>query len=739
MDIRQAIKSEGVNRMVFRKKTGVKQHDITDCGAACLASISGFYGLNMPVSRIRQLASTDQKGTNILGMIEAAGKMGFAAKGVKGEKDSLFHLPLPAIAHVIAGKALQHFVVIYNVSRKYIEVMDPRDGKFQKLAHEEFLSQWTGVLILIMPNESFQPGNEQVSIISRLWFLLKPHRAILLQAMFGAAVFTIIGLSTAIYIQLIVDHVLPDDNRSLLNLLGVGMIVLLIAQIFIGAIKSLFTLKTGQLIDARLILGYYKHLLRLPQQFFDSMRVGEITSRIGDAVKIRAFINDVAINLLVNVFIIFFSFILMFTYYWKLGLVMLAIIPAYSVIYVITNWLNRKTQRKVMEDAADLESQLVESLNSVSTIKQFGLEDYANIRTETRFIRLLHSVYRSGLNSVFSGFASQFTSRLFTIFLLWTGSVYVLQGAITPGELLSFYAIIGYFTGPVGELIGMNKVIQDAFIAADRLFDIMDLDKEESGKKVILKRDMVGDIRFENVHFRYGSRTEVFEGLHLVIPHGKVTAFIGESGSGKTTLVNILQKLYPVDSGRVTIGKLELSHIDTHSLRQVVCVVPQKIHLFSGNVIDNIAVGEYHPNMQRIIEICKQLDILTSVEELPYGFETHLGVNGATLSGGQKQRIAIARALYRDPEILILDEATSSLDPASEGFVRETIANLRAREKTVILIAHRLSSVIHADKICVLNKGILIEQGTHATLYNQKGDYYNFWQKQLPSLNDKTN
>ncbi len=721
---------------MVRKKTSVKQHDITDCGAACLASISGYYGLNMPVSRIRQLASTDRKGTNILGMIEAAEKMGFAAKGVKGEKASLLHLPLPAIAHVIVGNALQHFVVIYSAHRKYIEVMDPRDGKFRKLPHEEFLSQWTGVLILIMPNELFKPGDERVSIIHRLWFLLKPHRAILLQAMFGAAIFTIIGLSTAIYIQLIVDHVLPDENRNLLNLLGVGMIVLLIAQIFIGAIKSLLTLKTGQLIDARLILGYYKHLLRLPQQFFDSMRVGEITSRIGDAVKIRAFINDVAINLLLNVFIILFSFILMFTYYWKLGLVMLAIIPAYSVIYVITNWLNRKTQRKIMEDAADLESQLVESLNSVSTIKQFGLEDYANVRTETRFIRLLSSVYRSGLNSLFSGYASQFTSRFFTIFLLWAGSVYVLQGAITPGELLSFYAIIGYFTGPVGELVGMNKIIQDALIAADRLFDIMDLDKEDPGKKVILKRVMVGDICFEGVHFRYGSRSDVFDGLHLHIPHGEITAFVGESGSGKTTLVNILQKLYPVASGRVTIGKFELSHIDTHSLRQVVSVVPQKVDLFSGNIIENIAVGEFQPDMERVIEVCNRLGLLKFIEELPKGFDTHLGENGATLSGGQKQRIAIARALYRDPEILILDEATSSLDPASEEFVRETIANLRARKKTVVLIAHRLSSVLHADKICVLNKGILVEQGTHTTLFNQKGHYYNFWQKQLPSLND---
>jgi len=668
-------------------------------------------------------------------MIEAADKLGLSAKGVKGEYESLFKIPVPTIAHVVVKEVLHHFVVIYNVTNKYIEVMDPMDGKFQKIAHEEFKKKWTGVLILIMPNESFSAGSEKISIKSRMWYLLKPHRSVLFQAMIGAAVFTILGLSTAIYVQLIVDQVLVDGNRNLLNLLGVGMMALVFLQIFIGISKTVFTLKTGQLIDARLILGYYKHLLKLPQSFFDTMRVGEIISRINDAVKIRAFINDVAINIIVNIFIVLFSFGLMFTYYWKLGVVMLAIIPVFMMVYLITNYLNKKTQRKLMENAADLESQLVESLNSVSTIKQFGLEGFANIKTETRFVQLLKTVYRSGLNSVFSANASQFTTRIFTIILLWVGAGFVLQGSITPGELLSFYAIIGYFTGPVSELVGMNKTIQDAMIAADRLFEIMDLDKEEDGQKVELKPEMIGDIRFQDVHFRYGSRVDVFEGLYLEIPKGKVTAFVGESGSGKTTLVNILQRMYPIESGRVSIGELNLAHIDTQSLRNSISVVPQKIDLFSGNVIDNIAVGEFDPDMEKILTICKKLGILSFIEDLPNGFETHLGENGATLSGGQKQRIAIARALYKEPEILILDEATSSLDSASEQYVQDTVNYLREQDKTVILIAHRLSTVFMADKICVLEKGKLVEEGTHEELVEQQNNYWKFWQNEFPFLN----
>ncbi|HEX6981743.1 MAG TPA: peptidase domain-containing ABC transporter [Balneolaceae bacterium] len=722
--------------MRLKERTvGIKQHDITDCGAACLASVAAHYNLKLPIARIRQYASTDKKGTNVLGMIEAAKKLGFSAKGVKGEFDSLFKIPTPAVAHIVVKEVLHHFVVIYEATDSHILVMDPMDGKLHKIPHEEFKEQWTGVLVLLMPNEDFETGDEKVSILSRMWFLLKPHKAVLFQALFGAAMFTIIGLSTAIFVQLIVDHVLADGNENLLNLLGTGMIILLVLQIFVGVTKTVFTLKTGQLIDARLILGYYKHLLKLPQRFFDTMRVGEIISRINDAVKIRAFINDVSINLAVNVFIVLFSFGLMFTYFWKLGLVMLSIIPAYALIYFITNKINKKTQRKVMENAADLESQLVESLNSVSTIKQFGLEDFANLKTETRFVRLLKTVYRSGLNSVFSGNSSQFTSRLFTIILLWAGAYYVLDGVITTGELMSFYAVIGYFTGPISSLVGMNKTIQDAMIAADRLFEIMDLEKEKEGKKIQLKPELLGDIHFENVKFRYGSRVTVFEDLNLTIPKGKVTAFVGESGSGKTTIINILQKLYPLDEGRVRIGDINLEYVDNRSLRNTISVVPQEIDLFAGNVIDNIAVGEFDPDMEKIVAICKKLGIIEFIEGLPNGFETYLGENGASLSGGQKQRIAIARALYKEPDILILDEATSSLDSSSEQYVQRTIDLLTEQGKTIILIAHRLSTVFKADKICVLDKGKVVEEGNHEELMARQADYFELWQKQFPILN----
>ncbi|MGB5663642.1 peptidase domain-containing ABC transporter [Eudoraea sp.] len=715
------------------KKT-IKQHDITDCGAACLVSIAAHYKFQIPISRIRQYAGTDKKGTNVYGLIKAAEKLGFEAKGVRGDFDSLFKIPKPAIAHVIVNERLHHYVVIYEATKKYIKVMDPGTGKMEKRTIEEFKKAWTGVLVLLLPNDEFTASNEKASVFKRFWFLLMPHRTVLTQAFFGALIYTLLGFSTSIYIQKITDFVLVDGNSNLLNLLSVAMIVLLIARVLIGVFKDIFLIKTGQQIDARLILGYYKHLMRLPQQFFDTMRVGEIISRINDAVKIRNFINGVALNLTVNILIVFFSFALMFSYYWKLALLMTIIIPIYLLLYFIVNRINKKVERKVMEQSANLESQLVESLNSVGTIKRFGLEDFANVKTETGFVRLLKTGYKSALNSVFSGASSNTIAQIFTIILLWSGSGFVIERQITPGELLSFYAIVGYFTGPLISLIGANKEIQNALIAADRLFEILDLEREEVENKIELTKNSLGDIKFKEVNFCYGTRTEVFQNFNVTIEKGKITALVGESGSGKSTLMSLLQNIYSINKGSITIGDIDLKYIDNDSLRKLISVVPQKIDLFAGNIIENIAVGEFEPDMDFILKICAEIGILEFIEGLPNGFNTYLGENGATLSGGQKQRIAIARALYKKPEVLVLDEATSSLDSSSENFVQKTIDKLRSEAKTIVIIAHRLSTVVNSDKIVVLENGKVLEQGSHEILFEKKGAYYNLWRKQLPKF-----
>lgn len=719
----------------MKKETLIKQHDIKDCGAACLASVSAHYGLKMPIAKIRQLSHTDTRGTNVLGMVQGLEKMSFNAKGVKGGADALAEIPLPAIAHIITKEQLHHYVVIYKVTKEKIEVMDPAFGKIEEYTIEEFSKIWTGILILMEPNEYFEQKNEKTSVYKRFYNLVQPHKSILIQALVGALVYTILGLSTSIYIEKITDYVLIDGNRRLLNLLSIGMIVILLFQIFIGAMKSVLVLQTGQKMDKHLILGYYKHLLKLPQRFFDTMKVGEIISRVNDAVKIRTFINDVAIQIFVNIFIVIFSFALMFTYYWKLALIMALVIPFYFIVYWITNKLNKKVERQLMEQNAELESHLVESITSVRTIKQFGVETFANNKTDNAFSTLLKTIYKSVINSLFSGNSSEFLSRIFTIILLWIGSGYVIDRTITPGELLSFYALIGYFTNPVSQLIGMNKTIQNALIAADRLFEIMDLEREETTDKIDIAKENLGDIQFKEVGFSYGSRVDVFEDFNCTIKKGKTTAIVGESGSGKTTLASLLQNLYPLKKGKIVIGDYDINYISNYSLRNLISVVPQQIDLFSGNVIENIALGEDFPDVQRILNITKDLGILHFVEKLPNGFQTYLGENGALLSGGQKQRIAIARALYKNPEILILDEATSSLDSEAEQVIQKTLEEFRNQGKTMVIIAHRLSTIANSDEILVMKEGKIIEQGNHKDLISRDSTYKLMWEKQSYFLN----
>ncbi|ULJ82547.1 peptidase domain-containing ABC transporter (plasmid) [Rhizobium sp. C104] len=622
-----------------------KQRDITDCGAASLASVAAFYGYKLPLARIRQYASTDRSGTSVLGLTEAAQKLGFIAKGVKGGFDSLYKIPKPAIAHVVK-EGLHHFVVVHAIDAKWVIVMDPAFGEICKVPHQEFMEQWTGVLVLLVPADTFNRRDETTSPLARFARLLAPHRMVMAQALAGALVTTVLSLSTAIYVQKIVDHVIPAGNRNLLNLMSIAMLLILVIQILINLLRGRLVLQTGQKIDVCLILGYYNHILALPQKFFDSMRMGEIVSRMNDAVKIRSFLNDVSINMFVDVLMILFSFGMMFIYSWNIALIVALAIPMYILAYWAINRMNRNLQRVIMENDAKLEAQLVESLGAVSTIKTSGVESFANFKMETRFVKMLHSVYSSGLISICGDNASTFLSVLFTIVLMWFGTTLALEQAVTPGELLSCYTLLGYITRPVTRLIQTNRIVQDAFIAADRLFEIFELESASSSGIDATKTDL-GDIRLENVTFRYGAQAEVFSDLSVSFRQGELTAVVGESGSGKSTLAALLQNVYQLEDGCIRIGRYALQDLSSASLHKVMAAVPQSIDVFSGSVIENIALGEFEPEFDKIVRICDRIGLRECIERWPGRFQAHLGENGVRLSGGEKQRLALARALYR--------------------------------------------------------------------------------------------
>ena len=675
----------------------IRQRDSSDCGPACIASVMAFYGIRVSVARIRQIAGTDKLGTSMWGLVRTLEKFDFEAKGLKGSAEHLDKLPLPFIAHVEQTGGEHHYVCVYGINGKHLRVMDPAEGKIRRWSHGDFGRKWSGAVVAMVRRIQAQTFRETPTGRNRIISLLRPVCKPVLQAIIAAVIYTLLGLSTSLYIGKLTDHVFVTRNTGLLNLMSITMILITLVMIYMFAIRSLNVLKTGQVIDNQLVTSYYRHLFRLPQQFFDGMKTGEIISRINDAIKIRGFINDAAIGILVNFLILFFSFGLMFILYWELALIMLAIIPLYSVIYYCFNRRNKRIERQAMERTASLESQLVESLEATSHIKQHNLEGLAFRKTEGRLNRLLDTGYTSGINSITAMGATELVSRLFTIILLWVGSGFVISQSITPGKLLTFYALTGYLTGPVSGLIGANKVYQNALIAADRLFEIFHLEEEQVAGRPSFPRDEFGDIVFNNVSFAYGSRGYIFRNLDLTIHAGKVTAITGPSGSGKSTIGSLIQHLYFPDEGSITINGYNTRYFSLESIRSMIGIVPQQISFLTGSVLENIAPGQKNPEVKRILHLLKAVGLLPLIESLPRGLESVLTRNGTNLSGGERQRLALVRALYKRPALLILDEATSSLDPVSEVLVNRLLLTLRECSQTILLITHHQGQVSLAD------------------------------------------
>jgi ABC-type bacteriocin/lantibiotic exporter with double-glycine peptidase domain len=685
-----------------------KQRDLTDCGSACFAFVCAHYRLQLPLARLRQELGTDRTGTTAASLVRAARNLGFNARGVKGPAGALAAVPLPAIAHCLIDQRLMHYVVLVEWTPRHARVMDPAVGRVEKWPHGRFTAQWTGVLVLLAPGGDFQPGDHTVPPWRRLWRLLQPHTMVLAQSFVGAIATTILGLGLSVYVQKIVDQVIPDGNRPLLNLLGVVMLAVLLFKLALGWCQSLLSLRTAQKIDASLILAYYRHLMRLPQSFFDTMRVGEITSRVADAVKIRNFLNGALLSLLLNPLILVFSLAAMFIWSWKLALLSLALLPANAALFWAVNQLNRKYQRQLMERAADFDAQLVESLNAQPVIRRFRLEDHAVLRTEARLVRLLKTAWAASLGGLGSNTAATLVTQAYMIGLLWLGAGLVLDAGLTPGQLMSCYTLAAYLTGPITALIGLNASIQETLIATDRLFELMDLELEKDRGSIPFTAQHAGDIRFEGVGFTHAGRTATLHDVTVTLPAGKITALVGESGCGKSTLLALLQRLYSPNTGRIFIGEFDITYFQLESLRRHLAVVPQQTHLLSGTVIENLAPGDHQPDLARLIRLCREVGVLDFIEKLPQGFFAPLHENGGNLSGGQRQRLALVRALYPEAPILLLDEPSSALDTLAEERLLQLLCRERAAGHTIIMAAHTPRLLAGADHIIRMREGKIL-------------------------------
>jgi ATP-binding cassette subfamily B protein len=697
--------------MVFMKlrkqrRLSVKQRDISDCGAACLASVCGYYGLHVAASRIRQIAGTDHKGTSVLGMVEAAIKLGFDAKGIRATIDSLELSIVPAIVHVLIDKRVNHYLVLERFSRNGVVMMDPADGRSKEISKDDLMNIWTGVAILMTPGESFRP-NEKISRVHRISTLVKPYRRDLIAAAFCSAIVSVVGLTLSFYMKEVVDEIIPAKDILLLNVFSVLVIVFMVIQFLLNIVKSRLVLKTSLSINSALVMGYYRHVLQLPKTFFDSFRTGEIISRINDASKVSMFINELAVNITVDVLIILFSMVLMFIYNVQIALLVMAIVPAYTILYHLSNRINKKWQRRIMESEADLEAHLVESIGSASTIKYLGIEKYSASKTETRIGTLLGNIRNFSVQQLNVQVTADLSTKVFTLLLVWVGSYFIINGSLSTGELVSFYSLLACFSIPVLNLLHANTSFSEALTAADRLFEIMDLEKHESGsKKICHLRNKSFAIKFENVKFRYGNNDPVLKNVNFEIKSGTITGIKGKSGSGKSTLAALLLKSYEPLEGTVYINDIDLKELDRNCVTSLIAIAAQQPDLFSGTVTDNITIGREN-DIDRLRIITERLGITQIAAEFSCGMDTYISENGKNLSGGQKQRVSIARALYRNAPILILDEATTAVDTESEEKIMQTIEWYKNCGNTVIIIAHSDSTLKICDNIAVLNDGIL--------------------------------
>lgn len=717
---------------VFKRYVCIKQHDITDCGAACLATISKQYGLNIHISKIREAAGTDKMGTNANGLIKAAEKLGFTAKGVRGNKESFFSdFPLPAVAHVIIDRSLLHYVVIHHVSEKHVIVADPAKGII-RYTPEEFFNIWTGVLILMVPTAKFKKGNETKGLFTRFFGLLMPQKKLLLYIFLASLIYTVLGILGSFYFMFLLDEILQYNLLKTLHIISVGVILLNVFKIILDAFRSHLLLYLSQRLDINLILGYYHHVLDLPMSFFGTRKVGEIISRFMDASKVRDAISGATITIMIDTFMAIAGGIILYSQNSFLFGISFLMLILYAAIVFAFNSSIRDISRKQMENNASLTTFLVESLNGIETVKAFNAERKANLETENKFIKLLRSIFKEGWIENLQSSLTQTVAGIGGIVILWVGAYSVLKGEMTAGQLITFNALLAYFLDPVKNLINLQPMLQTAIVAADRLGEILDLEveKRRDEDRKINPSTFKGVIQFKNVDFRYGTRQLVLKNINMTVNTGEKIALVGESGSGKTTLAKLLMRFYDLEKGDIEVNGYNIKDINLESLREKISYVSQDIFLFSGTIKDNLSLGIDTVDMEQIIESAKITKAHDFINNLPLRYDTLLEENGSNLSGGEKQRLTITRAILKKPDILIMDEATSNIDSISEKAIENTISEY-CKDITTIIIAHRLSTIMRCDRIYVMDGGHIVESGTHRQLLDLKGAYHSLWIHQL--------
>jgi ATP-binding cassette subfamily B protein len=729
-----------------------KQADSMDCGATCLRIISKYYDRNISLAKIRQLSETTREGVSLRTLANAAEKIGFRTLGVKVNFDKLQkEAPLPCIVHWNQ----QHFVVVYKIhttksvlknEETKVFVSDPAHGLLE-YTKENFIKSWIGnnadentyegIALLLEPtpklNQTEADDNSETKKgFSFLFQYLFRYKKFLVQLVIGLLAGSLLQLIFPFLTQSVVDVGIQNQDISFIYLILIAQLFLFFGRTTIEVLRGWILLHISTRINISLVSDFFIKLMNLPIAFFDSKMTGDIMQRISDHSRIENLLTTSSLSVLFSAFnLIIFGGVLA---WYSLQIFIIFIVG--SVLYFLWVILFLKKRKdldyKRFSQMSGEQSKVMELINGMQEIKLFNAEQQKRWGWEYVQARLFKLQVKSLTLEQTQGVGSNLINELKNLFITILSAKLVIEGQLTLGMMMSVSYIIGQLNSPIQQLIGFTHTLQDAKISLERLSEIHNRENEETVEdEKIYDVPINEDLILKDVHFRYiGSQEEVIKGLDLTIPANKITAIVGASGSGKTTLMKMLLKFYEPNTGEINLGNNNLSTIAHYAWREQCGVVMQDGYIFNDTIANNIAIGQDVIDKERLKKAVEIANIKEYIDALPLGYNTKIGMEGVGMSGGQKQRLFIARAVYKNPSFIFFDEATSSLDANNEKIIMENL-NQFFKDKTAVVIAHRLSTVKNADQIVVLDKGKIIERGTHKELTALKGNYYNLVKNQL--------
>ena len=716
-----------------------KQLDSMDCGPTCLRMIAKYYGRNYSLSFLREKCYIDKAGVSLRGISEAAELIGFRSMGVKipldesGDEPSLMVAPLPCIVHWNN----KHFVVVFKINKSHVWIADPGEGKF-KLTHKEFLNSWTqgkpeGIVLLIetTPMLNQATDEEPSKGFSFLLQYLTPHRKLMVQLVLGLLLGTVFQLIFPFLTQSLVDVGIDTKNLNFIYIILGGQLMLFFSSTIVRFIQSWILLHISVRINVSLIADFLMKLMKLPLGFFDSKNIGDLLQRIGDHRRIETFLTNSVIQIVLSIVNLFVFAIVLAIYSLKIFVVFSIAAIAYVVWVTIFLKKRKEIDYRAFQQLSDNQDSLIEIIQGMPEIKLQG----SQLKRRWKWARIQAKLFRTQMKSLaitqYQDIGALSISQFKDILITFIAAKAVLDGEMTLGMMLAIQYIIGQLNAPIQQLVGFIRAAQDAKISLERLSEIHLSDNEETVNDQRMNIIPDGDIRLENLSFRYTPISEkVLENVNLTIPRGKTTAIVGTSGSGKTTLIKLLLGFYEPIEGMIRVGDHTLNNIHKKTWREKCGVVMQEGYIFSDTIAANIAESDERIDFSKVIASATTANIMDMVHALPLGFNTVIGAKGNGLSQGQKQRLLIARAVYKNPEFIFFDEATNALDANNEMVIMDNL-NKFMKDRTAIIVAHRLSTVKHADQIIVLHDGKINEIGNHEQLVELRGQYFTLVKNQL--------